>query len=101
MANHYIRTNEAGIIVHGFSDSFESPVEGDICITTDGGRHYNPVIRNDRGQFIYMWNVGFIERSQADLEDEWESIPKNKSVEEEIDELRQIVADLSSLQLGV
>lgn len=36
---HYIRT-ENNIVIKGFSDAFEKPLDTDICINTKGGRHF-------------------------------------------------------------
>ena len=37
---HYIRINENKHIIHGFSTAFEQSLELDICITEEGGRHF-------------------------------------------------------------
>lgn len=37
---HYIRVDSRGNIIKGFSDAFEQPQVGDICINTNGGRHF-------------------------------------------------------------
>lgn len=36
---HYIRVVD-GIVIKGFSDAFEKPLETDICINEKGGRHF-------------------------------------------------------------
>lgn len=36
---HYIRVLD-GNIIKGFSDAFDIPNENDICINTNGGRHF-------------------------------------------------------------
>jgi hypothetical protein len=77
---HYIRVNQAGIIVHGFTSAFEQPLEGDILIADDGPRHFHlawpePLI-NERGQYRYKWVDGErIERSQEELDAEWAARP--------------------------
>jgi len=77
---HYIRINEAGTIVHGFSDAFEQPQDGDILIVEDGPRHFHlywpePLV-NERGQYRYKWIGGQrVERSQAELDAEWAARP--------------------------
>ena len=61
---HYIRTDAEGNIVYGFSDAFEQPLDGDICITEQGGRQFdllgeiNPSLRNDDGMYLYKYEGG-------------------------------------------
>jgi hypothetical protein len=78
--NHYIRTNEAGEIIHGFSGAFEQPQDGDILICEDGPRHFHEAfpdpLQNERGQFRFRWQDGqIVERSQQELDDEWAQRP--------------------------
>lgn len=40
MAKHYIRLNENDEIIKGFTTDFEEPLETDICINENGGRHF-------------------------------------------------------------
>lgn len=53
---HYIRLYGTTII-KGFSDSFESPLETDICINNKGDRHFelfgklNPQLQDETGYF--------------------------------------------------
>lgn len=37
---HYVRINERGEIVDGFSDAFRQPTESDICINEQGGYQF-------------------------------------------------------------
>ena len=61
---HYIRTDEDGQIIKGFSDAFEQPQEGDICINEQGGYQFrlmpggeeNPPLLDDEGNPLYRWN---------------------------------------------
>jgi hypothetical protein len=78
--NHYIRTNETGEIIHGFSDAFEQPQDGDILILEDGPRHFQEAfpesLRNERGQFRFRWvNGQRVERTQEELDVEWSQRP--------------------------
>ncbi|REK59895.1 MAG: hypothetical protein C6W55_00585 [Thermobacillus sp.] len=78
--NHYIRLNEAGEVVHGFSDAFEQPQDGDILVLENGPRHFHQVwpwpIVNERGQYISRWIDGQrVERSQEELDAEWSQRP--------------------------
>lgn len=40
MYKHYIRLDSAGRVIKGFSDAFEQPQAGDICISEDGGYQF-------------------------------------------------------------
>jgi hypothetical protein len=85
--NHYIRVNESGTIVHGFSSAFEETQDGDILITEDAPRHFHeafpePLI-NERGQYRFRWDVEIIERTQQELDAEWESRPPQPPTPEE------------------
>jgi len=78
--NHYIRTNEAGEIIHGFSDAFEQPQDGDILVLENGPRHFHEAwpepLRNERGQYRFRWvNGQRVERSQEELDAEWAARP--------------------------
>lgn len=65
---HYIRIDNENNIVHGFSDAFEQPQEGDILINEQGGRQFefyingniylgaNPSLRDFDGKFLYKWD---------------------------------------------
>lgn len=105
--NHYIRLNEVGSIFHGFSSAFEQPQENDICIMEDGPRHFSQVwpepLTNERGQYRYKWvNGERVDRTQSELDAEWSARPPEPPTQaEEIANLKQLVADLASLTLGV
>lgn len=66
MNKHYIRLHETNII-KGFSDAFETPLETDICINEDGGRHFelngviNPPLQDENGCCLYRCVNGIIE----------------------------------------
>lgn len=80
MYKHYIRTNEAGTVVHGFSDAFEQPQDGDILVLENGPRHFHLAwpepLTNERGQYRFRWIDGQrVERSQQELDDEWAQRP--------------------------
>ena len=40
MAKHYIRL-DGQLITKSFSTDFEEPIQNDICVNEDGGRHFN------------------------------------------------------------
>ncbi|TFE30845.1 hypothetical protein [Cohnella luojiensis] len=65
---HYIRINEAGIIVHGFSSAFEEPREGDILVESDAGRHFNFMLIDGQGNSIYKWDgTQMVERTADEI----------------------------------
>ena len=62
MTKHYIRKNESGDVIHGFSDKFEKPIQGDFCINENASRHF-PMqelfpkgIKTDEGYPRYKWD---------------------------------------------
>jgi len=74
---HYIRVDETGRIVKGFSDAFESPEEDDICINEQGGYQFrlvpggdeNPSLRNEFNVLLYKWDgTGIVTRTQQEIE---------------------------------
>lgn len=78
--NHYIRVDQAGTIVYGFSSAFEQPQYSDILIQENGPRHFSQVwsepLTNERGQYRFKWQDGQrLERSQAELDAEWAARP--------------------------
>lgn len=72
MSKHYIRLNENNLIIKGFSDDFEQPLDTDICINENGGRHFafvlsdgsegeiNPSLINEFGSYIYKFEDGIV-----------------------------------------
>jgi hypothetical protein len=88
---HYIRVNEAGIIVHGFSDAFEQAQEDDVVFTEDAGRHFQIPLLTDRGQFRYkLFDGQMIERTQDELDAEWAARPPAPpSSEDKINQLEE------------
>jgi len=73
---HYIRLNEDGLIIKRFSDAFDNPQEGDICVKDDADRHYNDPVMSVRGQYISKWvNGEEVLRTQGELDAEWVARP--------------------------
>ena len=75
MAKHYIITDELGRVLRGFSDDFEQPESGAICICEDGGRHFeldgvvNPPMTDYNGAPLYKFIAEkVIERTQTELD---------------------------------
>jgi len=75
--NHYIRVNDSSVVIHGFSDAFEQPQESDILIVEEAPRHFHESftepLRNERGQYRFKWRDEIVERTQPELDDEWNS----------------------------
>jgi len=101
---HYYRLDAAGTIVtYAFSTAFEQPQDGDYFVEY-GGRHFNPVITNDRGQYTLKRVDGaIVQRTQAELDAEWAARPpapetdaeKIARLEAEKDDLKRSLAQLN------
>lgn len=69
---HYIRVDAQNRIIAGFSDAFKPPLDTDICIADDGGRHFklfgvvNPQLINEQGISIYKYVNGDIKRRSVE-----------------------------------
>ncbi|MDH6430292.1 MULTISPECIES: hypothetical protein [unclassified Paenibacillus] len=104
---HYIRIDDTGRIIYGFSDAFEQPLEGDILVSVDAPRHFHenftePLV-NDRGQFRFKWKGDFLERSQSEFDAEWLNRPLTPPTEieilrEENTELKLALTELAEAQ---
>lgn len=96
---HYIRIDRTNIVIHGYSDAFEQPQQGDVQLAGEFGRHFQIQIMTDRGQFKYNLIDGVItERNQAELDTEWEHRPKPPPTIE--DKISLMQAALDDLILG-
>lgn len=89
MAKHYVYTDESGRVLRGFSDDFEQPTDGAICINEDGGRHFelngviNPPLIDVRGVPKYKLVSGsVIDRSQTEMEADIIQTPSTPTLEE-------------------
>ena len=87
---HYIRV-ENGVVVKGFSDAFENPLETDICINEKGGRHFeidgviNPPLYDERGCHLYRYDTELRKATPEEIETEWQAIkPEEPATEEDI-----------------
>lgn len=87
---HYIRVEDT-LVVKGFSDAFELPLETDICINEKGGRHFeidgeiNPPLFDERMCHIYRYDTELRKATEEELEAEWELIkPTEEPTEEDI-----------------
>jgi len=97
---HYERIDSNGYLIKAFSDAFEQPINGDICVNEEGGRHYNPDLLSeiDVPKFKYV-NGAKSELTQEEIEAYKASLPKPPK--SEIEQLKDIIADLTSVVLGV
>lgn len=77
MYKHYIRLDSAGRVIKGFSDAFEQPQAGDICISEDGGYQFrltpggpeNPPLMDYDGIPLYKYVDGTVMlRSAGEIE---------------------------------
>lgn len=91
---HYYRLDAAGIVIYTFSTAFEQPREADYLVGT-GGRHFDPDIKNERGQYILKIVAGGIaERSQQELDDEWAARPPEPETAEQ--KIARLETDLAA-----
>ncbi len=74
---HYIKLNEKSHIIKGFSTIFEQPLNDDICINEDGGRHFemlgiiNPPLLREDGLPKYKYiNGEILLTTDVDLSEE-------------------------------
>jgi hypothetical protein len=101
---HYIRLS-GNKIVKGFSDAFESPETGDICITENGGRHFeldgviNAPLFNDSMIPLYKWDGNeIVARSEAEIQADIDALPPHPiSDKQRIEELEDAILELSGL----
>ena len=92
MSKHYIRKDENKIIIKVFSDAFEKPLETDICINENGGRHYHLDIFDENIKHNYKYVSSKItERTEAEKwpQEELDNIEKEKLIAEKISLLQR------------
>ena len=67
MAKHIIRLEDI-FIIKAFSTDFEQPIEGDIIVEEDGGRHFNLDLIDERGLPTKKYVDGeILDATEADL----------------------------------
>ena len=83
MFNHYIRVNQNGVVVHGYSSAYEDAKEGDICILENAGRQFmllgivNPNLSAVHGVKLYKYENGTVSlRTEDEILAEQTSTPK-------------------------
>lgn len=101
MAKHYIITDESGHVLRGFSDDFEQPTDGAICINEDGGRHFelngviNPPMTDYNGVPLYKFDgKKVVERTQEEIDADKPAIVSAPTIEERTAALESALLDL-------
>jgi hypothetical protein len=88
---HYERLNEKSQVILSFSDAFKEPLETDICVNEDGGRHYNPNLFREDGLPKYKYVDGErVETSDSDFTQELICVDKDNRILEIIVELKSL-----------
>lgn len=77
---HYLRVDDEGIVIHGFTTGFELPQEGDVLLEGERGRQFQLELTIKRGvssfQYLYKIHDGLlVQRSQQELDAEWAARP--------------------------
>jgi len=105
--SHFVRANADGNIIHGFSDAFEQPQDGDVLINERGGRQFdiddetNPRLLDESGVPLFRLEGNeAVKRTQREMDAS--RLAAHKSQHERIreldakitEELPQVVAKL-------
>ncbi len=100
---HYIRTDDRGAIIYGFSDAFEQPFETDICINEQGGRQFrlepngteNPPLRDMQGVALYKWDgEKVVERTEAERQADVAPLsPPQLTPEQRLNDIEEFIAN--------
>lgn len=89
---HYIRTDVNGIVTDGYADwETDKRGLGEVQLAGDHIRQFQINLRTIRGQFKYkVVNGQMVERSQAELDAEWNARPPAPKTAEqkEMDKLK-------------
>ena len=96
MYKHYIRLDDAGRIIKGFTTAFEQPKDGDVCINEDGGYQFrlvpggteNPILTDRDGISLYKYDgEAVVGRSADEIESDRAEIQQpaiNPTIEERV-----------------
>lgn len=96
--NHYIRVDQYGNVIRAFSDAFEKPQEGDLLVTENSDRHFNPNLwYNGVIPRWYAKRGGMLERTEAELLELWEQYQVAHPVE--LTEVEQLQMDNAGILL--
>lgn len=101
MAKHFIITDELGRVLRGFSDDFEQPTDGAICINEDGGRHFelngviNPPMMDYSGTPLYSFDgKKVVARTKLQLEADKPVVISVPTIEERTTALESALLEL-------
>lgn len=89
---HYIKLNANNCIIKGFSDAFEQPEDGDICINQEGRRHFellgqvNPSLFDGYGCPEYKYDLNTKELSETNNEEKQSYLLLRKTLDQVKDE---------------
>ncbi len=107
---HYIRVNANGTIVHGFSDAFEKPEDGDVLLTDQGSYQFrlfpggaeNQAIFNENGIPLYKWDgERVLPRTQAEIDaDTPGPDPGELTQAERMDQIEAALCELADMVTG-
>ena len=108
---HYIKTDETGRIIDGWSNGPcpDKETSGAICINEQGGYQFrllpggeeNPPLRDDRGIPLYKWDGAVLRRTQEEIDaDDVEPEPVPSETELLRAQVNELQAQLDAL-LGV
>ena len=107
MAKHYIITDEAGRVLRGFSDDFEQPTDGAICINEDGGRHFelngaiNPPMTDYNGVPLYAFDgKQVVARTKLQLDADKPAVISVPTIEERVQVIELAVKELATNGVG-
>ena len=100
---HYVRADENGLIVHGFSDAFEEPRPADALLADKGGRQFrlehggeeNPPLFNETGAPLYRWDgKGAVPRTEDEIRADGARLPESApppSADERLEQMEKRV----------
>lgn len=94
---HYIRVREDNTIIHIFSNAFEQPEGGDICVNEDGDRHFHQI----NGEELFD-KKGFFQFKYEEEQIKKKSVTEiNQSAEYVLAESAKLLADLMATDVGM
>lgn len=107
---HYVRVDAEERIIKGFSDAFEQPQEGDVCIEEQGGYQFrllaggeeNPTLCDDAGVALYKMEEGQVkQRTQEEIDaDAPPEVQEHATVEQRLDEIDAALCELAEMIVG-
>jgi len=86
MYQQFIRINDDGIVIDRLSSAEDRGMPDDILYASgdDVPRQFTLPITNARGQYIYRWQDGLVERTQQELDAEWAARPAPPTAEDRL-----------------